>query len=127
MKVQEVILKAMAGSLKWWEAAEIIGVSDRTMRRWRERYQEGGYDGLYVELTKPAWGCRASTLWFAPRVEHVAYEERFMRPGDVARIWIIDVGGKRVVIDTIHPADASAEKVAQTTRMVETATFMTVE
>ena len=47
MKVQEVILKAMAGSLKWWEAAEIIGVSDRTMRRWRERYQEDGYDGLY--------------------------------------------------------------------------------
>src|SRR5271157_2985775 len=47
MKVQEVILKAMAGSLKWREAAEIVGVSDRTMRRWRERYQEGGYDGLY--------------------------------------------------------------------------------
>ena len=47
MKVQEVILKAMAGSLKWWEAAEIIGVSDRTMRRWRERYEEDGYDGLY--------------------------------------------------------------------------------
>ena len=47
MKVQEVILKAMAGSLKFWEAAEIIGVSDRTIRRWRERYQEGGYDGLY--------------------------------------------------------------------------------
>jgi len=41
MKVQEVILKAMAGSLKWWEAAEIIGVSDRTMRRWRERYLGG--------------------------------------------------------------------------------------
>src|SRR6516164_1040327 len=47
MRVQEVILKAMAGSLKWWEAAEIIGISDRTMRRWRERYQEVGYDGLY--------------------------------------------------------------------------------
>jgi len=47
MKVQEVILKAMAGTLKWWEAAEIIGVTDRTMRRWRERYQEDGYDGLY--------------------------------------------------------------------------------
>jgi len=47
MKVQEVILKAIAGRLKWWEAAEIIGVSDRTMRRWRERYQEHGYDGLY--------------------------------------------------------------------------------
>ena len=47
MKVQEVIFRAMAGKLKWWEAAEIIGVSDRTMRRWRERYQEDGYDGLY--------------------------------------------------------------------------------
>ena len=47
MKVQEVILKAMAGSLKWWEAAEILGVTDRTMRRWRQRYQEHGYDGLY--------------------------------------------------------------------------------
>ena len=47
MKVQEVILKAMAGSLKWWEAAEIIGVTDRTMRRWRERYEKDGYDGLY--------------------------------------------------------------------------------
>jgi len=37
MKVQEVILKAMAGKLKWWEAAEIMGITDRTMRRWRER------------------------------------------------------------------------------------------
>ncbi len=46
MKVQEVILKAMAGKLKWWEAAEIIGVSDRTMLRWRGRYKEYGYDGL---------------------------------------------------------------------------------
>ena len=42
MKIQEVSLKAMAGKLKWWEAAEIIGVTDRTMRRWRERYQEHG-------------------------------------------------------------------------------------
>ena len=74
----------------------------------------GGYDGLYVELTKPPSGCRASTLWFAPRVRHVAYEEQFIRPGDVARIWIIDVDGKRVVIDTIHPPGASEEKVAQT-------------
>ena len=30
MKAQEVILKAAAGELKWWEAAEIMGVTDRT-------------------------------------------------------------------------------------------------
>jgi len=47
MKVQEVILKAMAGSLKWCEAAEIIGVTERTMRRWRMRYEKYGDDGLY--------------------------------------------------------------------------------
>ena len=47
MKIQEVILRAMAGKLKWYQAAEIIGVSDRTMRRWQERYREQGYDGLF--------------------------------------------------------------------------------
>ena len=47
MKVQEVILKATAGKLRWWEAAEILGVTDRTMRRWRDRLSEHGYDGLY--------------------------------------------------------------------------------
>jgi transposase len=47
MKFQEVILKAMAGKLKWWEAAEILGITDRQLRRIRERYAEHGYDGLY--------------------------------------------------------------------------------
>ena len=47
MKVQEVILRAMAKKITWWQAAEIIGISDRQMRRWRERYQEFGYDGLF--------------------------------------------------------------------------------
>lgn len=46
MKVQEVILRAMAKKITWWQAAEIIGISDRSMRRWRERYEEFGYDGL---------------------------------------------------------------------------------
>jgi len=47
MKVQEVILRALAKKITWWQAAEIIGISDRHMRRWRERYQEFGYDGLF--------------------------------------------------------------------------------
>ncbi|MGC9199826.1 MAG: helix-turn-helix domain-containing protein, partial [Acidobacteriaceae bacterium] len=46
MKVQEVILRAMAKKITWWQAAEIIGISDRSMRRWRERYEQHGYDGL---------------------------------------------------------------------------------
>jgi len=46
MKLQDVLLKAMAKKITWWDAAEIIGVTDRTMRRWRERLEEHGYDGL---------------------------------------------------------------------------------
>ena len=46
VKVQEVILRAMAKTITWWQAAEIIGISDRSMRRWRGRYEQHGYDGL---------------------------------------------------------------------------------
>src|SRR5213594_3765636 len=47
MKVREVILRALAKRITWWQAAEILGISDRSMRRWRERYQKHGYDGLF--------------------------------------------------------------------------------
>src|SRR5467141_1437552 len=46
MNVQEVILRAMAKKITWWQAAEIIGMSDRQMRRLHWRYREHGYDGL---------------------------------------------------------------------------------
>jgi transposase len=47
MKLQDVILKAMARRISWIAAAEIAGVSDRTMRRIKQRYEEFGYDGLF--------------------------------------------------------------------------------
>ena len=47
MKLQDVILKAMAKKISWLEAAEIAGVTDRTMRRIKDRYQEFGYTGLF--------------------------------------------------------------------------------
>ncbi len=46
MKVQDVLLKAMAKKITWWSAAEILGVTDRTMRRWRDRLETDGYSGL---------------------------------------------------------------------------------
>jgi transposase len=46
MKVQDVMLQAMAKKITWWQAAEILGISDRHMRRWRERYVEEGYNSL---------------------------------------------------------------------------------
>ena len=50
MKLQDVILKAMAKKISWLEAAEIAGVTDRTMRRMRKRYQEFGYNGLFAYI-----------------------------------------------------------------------------
>jgi transposase len=46
MKVQEVILRALSKQMLWVEAADIIGVSYRTMKRWKARYLKDGYDGL---------------------------------------------------------------------------------
>jgi transposase len=46
MKVQEVMLRALARKITWFQAAEILGVTDRHLRRWRERYEQGGFDGL---------------------------------------------------------------------------------
>jgi transposase len=47
MKMQEVILRALARTITWWQAAEIAGISPRQMQRWKRRYERGGYDGLY--------------------------------------------------------------------------------
>jgi transposase len=46
MKFRDVIVQAMDGKLTWWQAAEILGVTARTMRRWRLRYQQFGVSGL---------------------------------------------------------------------------------
>jgi len=47
MKVQEVILRTLSGQYHWHEAAEILGVSERTIYRWKWRYEHEGYNGLY--------------------------------------------------------------------------------
>jgi hypothetical protein len=38
MKIQEVILRAMTKKIMWWQAAEIIGITDRHMRHWHWQY-----------------------------------------------------------------------------------------
>jgi len=47
MKLQDVILKAMAKKLTWIEAAEIAGMSVRNMQRKRQAYIDHGYNGLF--------------------------------------------------------------------------------
>ena len=47
MKVQEVILRALSGRQSWLQVADVLGLSPRTVRRLRLRYQQVGYDGLF--------------------------------------------------------------------------------
>jgi transposase len=52
MKIKEVITRAMSGEYTWIEAAEIIGITDRSMRRWRKRLSTGGYADLLDRRTQ---------------------------------------------------------------------------
>jgi transposase len=55
MKRMEVILKAVAGEIKWIQAADILGVSARTITRIHWAYRHQGLDGLVDKrLGKPS-------------------------------------------------------------------------
>jgi Helix-turn-helix domain len=47
MKVQEVIMRAMAKQITWWQAGEILGVTPRTIRRMKRNWKRAGSNGLY--------------------------------------------------------------------------------
>lgn len=47
MKVQDVMLRALAKKITWFQAAEILGVSDRHLRRWRDKYEQFGFHALF--------------------------------------------------------------------------------
>src|SRR5262249_5628401 len=43
MKVQDVFMQARAKKITWMQAGEILGVTDRTMRRWKRRQEKYGF------------------------------------------------------------------------------------
>ncbi len=47
MKLQDVMLRAMAKRITWFQAAEILGISCRQMQRWKTRFEHEGYEGLF--------------------------------------------------------------------------------
>jgi hypothetical protein len=46
LKVHEVLLRALAGKITWIQAAAILKMHPRSVRRWRWRLETMGYDGL---------------------------------------------------------------------------------
>jgi len=56
MRVREVMLQAISKKITWWQAAEILGVSPRTMRRWKWQYDQYGFRGIRDKRKgKPNW------------------------------------------------------------------------
>ena len=47
MKFEMILERCKARELSQLEAAEVLGVHERTFRRWRDRYEDEGLDGLY--------------------------------------------------------------------------------
>ena len=46
MKLQEVLLQVTSRKIKWWQAAELMGISQRQMHRWLKRLEDEGPKGL---------------------------------------------------------------------------------
>src|SRR3989441_11867053 len=54
MKMQEVILRVLSGALTWLQAADILDLDPRTLRRWRARFDANGALGLYDRRRQPS-------------------------------------------------------------------------
>src|SRR5262247_2295635 len=75
MKIQEVIVRALSGAITWLQAADILGLEPRSVRRWRARYEAGGHLALYDRRTQRPSRRQAP----APEVQRILrlYRERF--------------------------------------------------
>src|SRR2546427_185855 len=47
MKIQQVLMRALSGAITWLQAADILGLEPRSVRRWRARFEAGGAVALY--------------------------------------------------------------------------------
>ncbi len=52
MKRREVILRAIARTITWNQAADVLGISYSAMERLRRLYARRGYDGLWVRAIR---------------------------------------------------------------------------
>ena len=75
MKLQDVMLRAMAKRITWFQAAEILGISCRQMQRWKTRFEHEGYEGLFDRRR----GIPSPKRVPLPTVEEVLrlYQERY--------------------------------------------------
>ena len=76
MKRQEIILRAMSGEIKWYQAAQILGISDRQMRRVKHGYEKYGMDDL-VDRRKGVPSPNRIPMEVAEKIVRLYREEYF--------------------------------------------------
>jgi transposase len=76
MKVREVLYRAMSGEIRWSRAAEILGVSGRSVLRWRRRLEREGEKGL-VDRRRVRPSARRAPIGEVERVLRL-YRERYL-------------------------------------------------
>jgi hypothetical protein len=87
----------------------------------------GGFEGKYLELSVPSGvnfaDCDEGYFesWTANGWGSDRYQQR---PGQVDRLWILDVDGERLVIDASTLSDATAEDRAELERVVDSIRFL---
>ena len=77
MKIKEVITRAMSGQINWMQAAEIIGISDRSMRRWRKRLEYRRLRGLVGSANAASESRSESTMADVEKVLRLYREKYF--------------------------------------------------
>jgi transposase len=51
MRVREVLMRAVQREISWIQAAEILGISARNMRRWKVKFETAGLEGVLDRRT----------------------------------------------------------------------------
>jgi transposase len=51
MRVREVLMRAVQREISWIEAADILGISARNMRRWKVKFETSGLEGVLDRRT----------------------------------------------------------------------------
>ena len=51
MRVREVLMRAVQREISWVQAADILGISARNMRRWKVKFETAGLEGVLDRRT----------------------------------------------------------------------------
>ena len=87
MKFEEVYGRTCRGGLSQAEAAEILGMSERTFRRWRDRYEATGAEGLFDRRLGTVSARRAPVDEVAALLELFDTAISISRPNTFTRSW----------------------------------------